>query len=418
VAQVAGIDVLKDPSAVRARIGLVFQDPSLDGQLTGRENLDFHAYLYGLPASTRKQRIDDALSIVELTDRADSTVLTYSGGMRRRLEIARGILHYPQCCSSTSRPWASIPRRATRSGTTPAVRIREHITIFMTRTTWTRPSSVTGSRSSIRQDRRSRTPSELKTRVGGDVVTITTPDTRRVRRDSQVMHLEPTQSTAPFSSRSGFRLLHAASLLRVERADHRGERPPSEPDDVFLKLTGRAIREQGNTSLDTMRNMGRYGELAPMSEQVLTVPTVPQARAVNIRGATMRAIYIIWKRDLIRYWRDRMRVFASLAQPVLFLFVFGSGLSSSLRGSTGGFGGPDRHCSMCQFIFPGIVGMSVLFTSIFGAMSIVWIASSGSERVLVAPIHRSAVAIGKTLGGATQAMFQASSSLFWPRLSA
>jgi ABC-2 type transport system permease protein len=144
-----------------------------------------------------------------------------------------------------------------------------------------------------------------------------------------------------------------------------------------------------------------------MTEQVLTAPTLPQARAVNIRGATMRAIYIIWKRDLIRYWRDRMRVIASLAQPVLFLFVFGSGLSSSLRGSTGGFGGPGSSLQYVQFIFPGIIGMSVLFTSIFGAMSIVWDREFGFlKEVLVAPIHRSAVAIGKTLGGATQAMFQ------------
>ena len=144
-----------------------------------------------------------------------------------------------------------------------------------------------------------------------------------------------------------------------------------------------------------------------MSEHVLTAPTVPHARAVNIRGATLRAIYIIWKRDLIRYWRDRMRVVASLAQPVLFLFVFGSGLSSSLRGSTGGFGGPGSSLQYVQFIFPGIIGMSVLFTSIFGAMSIVWDREFGFlKEVLVAPIHRSAVAIGKTLGGATQAMFQ------------
>ena len=103
-----------------------------------------------------------------------------------------------------------------------------------------------------------------------------------------------------------------------------------------------------------------------MTEQVLTAPSLPQVRTVNIRGATLRAIYIIWKRDLIRYWRDRTRVVASLAQPILFLFVFGSGLSSSLRGSTGGFGGPGSSLQYVQFIFPGIIGMSVLFTSIFG----------------------------------------------------
>ena len=144
-----------------------------------------------------------------------------------------------------------------------------------------------------------------------------------------------------------------------------------------------------------------------MSEQVLSAPFVPRAQTVNVRGATLRAIYIIWKRDLIRYGRDRMRLVASLAQPILFLFVFGSGLSSTLRGTTSGFGGTGSSLQYVQFIFPGIIGMSVLFTSIFGAMSIVWDREFGFlKEVLVAPIHRSAVAIGKTLGGATQAMLQ------------
>ena len=97
----------------------------------------------------------------------------------------------------------------------------------------------------------------------------------------------------------------------------------------------------------------------------------------------------------------------SLAQPILFLFVFGSGLSSALRGSTGGLGGAGSSLQYVQFIFPGIIGMSVLFTSIFGAMSIVWDREFGFlKEVLVAPIHRSAVAVGKTLGGASQAMIQ------------
>ncbi len=144
-----------------------------------------------------------------------------------------------------------------------------------------------------------------------------------------------------------------------------------------------------------------------MSEQALTAPAAAHAQSVNIRGATLRAIIIIWRRDLIRYWRDRMRVLGSLAQPILFLFVFGSGLSSALRGSTGGLGGAGSSLQYVQFIFPGIIGMSVLFTSIFGAMSIVWDREFGFlKEVLVAPIHRSAVAIGKTLGGASQAMIQ------------
>lgn len=120
---------------------------------------------------------------------------------------------------------------------------------------------------------------------------------------------------------------------------------------------------------------------------------------------TLRAIYIIWYRDILRFWRDRMRLLGSLAQPLLFLIVFGTGLGSALGGGGAGFGGSDLNYT--QFIFPGIIGMSILFSAIFGAMSIVWDREFGFlKEVLVAPIDRSAVAIGKALGGATQAMVQ------------
>jgi ABC-2 type transport system permease protein len=96
---------------------------------------------------------------------------------------------------------------------------------------------------------------------------------------------------------------------------------------------------------------------------------------------------------------------ASLAQPLLFLVVFGSGLSSSL--GSGGLFGSRGGLSYIQFVYPGIIGMSILFTSIFGAMSIVWDREFGFlKEVLVAPIDRWAVAIGKALGGTTQAMIQ------------
>ena len=94
-ASVAGFDVMRQPDDVRAAIGLVFQEPSLDLQLTARENLQFHAFVYGVPAAQRQARIDEVLEMVELTDRAASLVVTFSGGMRRRLEIARGMLHTP-----------------------------------------------------------------------------------------------------------------------------------------------------------------------------------------------------------------------------------------------------------------------------------------------------------------------------------
>src|SRR5881296_2575277 len=102
---------------------------------------------------------------------------------------------------------------------------------------------------------------------------------------------------------------------------------------------------------------------------VITAPRVKERGAR--RGTlwpTLRAIYIIWYRDVLRYWRDRTRLVASLAQPLLFLVVFGSGLSSSLGGAFGRGSG----LTYIQFMYPGIIGMSILFSAIFGAMSIVW----------------------------------------------
>jgi ABC-2 type transport system ATP-binding protein len=95
-AKVNGFDIVKEAMQVRKSIGIVFQDPSIDDRLTGRENLLMHANLYGVPANEQKKRIDSVLKLVELEDRADDLMRVYSGGMRRRLELARGLIHYPR----------------------------------------------------------------------------------------------------------------------------------------------------------------------------------------------------------------------------------------------------------------------------------------------------------------------------------
>lgn len=95
-AKVNGFDIVKEAMHVRKSIGIVFQDPSIDDRMTGRENLFMHANLYGVPTSEQKNRIASILKLVELEDRADDLMRTYSGGMRRRLELARGLIHYPK----------------------------------------------------------------------------------------------------------------------------------------------------------------------------------------------------------------------------------------------------------------------------------------------------------------------------------
>jgi ABC-2 type transport system ATP-binding protein len=91
-----GFDPIKDQNRVRSSLGIVFQDPSLDDELTALENMEFHGVLYGMPAKIRKPRIEQLLKLVELWDRREDFVKYFSGGMKRRLEIARGLIHHPK----------------------------------------------------------------------------------------------------------------------------------------------------------------------------------------------------------------------------------------------------------------------------------------------------------------------------------
>ncbi len=114
----------------------------------------------------------------------------------------------------------------------------------------------------------------------------------------------------------------------------------------------------------------------------------------------LRGIYTIWYRDILRFWHDRMRLLGSVTFPLLFLFVFGSGLSARMGVIGGGF-------DFTQFIYPGIIGMTVLMSSFMSGVSLVWDREFGFlKEVLVAPISRAAVATGKTLGSATIASIQ------------
>ena len=263
-AAVAGFDVARDPGAVRARIGLVFQDPSLDEQLTARENLDFHAFLYDVPRASRAQRINEVLEMVELADRARSKVLTFSGGMKRRLEIARGILHSPEVLFLDEPTRGLDPQ--TRSHIWDylrALRRSEGITIFMT-THYMDEAEFCDRIAIIDMGRivALGTPDELKARVGGDVITIVTADN--------------ATSAAELGSKFGLTPTVDDGTLRIEVSDGAAFIPrlvrdlsaqvtavtlrrPS-LDDVFLKLTGRAIREEQAGALDRMRIMaGRWG---------------------------------------------------------------------------------------------------------------------------------------------------------------
>ena len=260
-ARVAGIDVAYDPAGVRQRIGLVFQDPSLDDQLTGRENLEFHAFIYSVPAALRRQRIDEMLALVQLADRASSQVKTYSGGMKRRLEIARGMLHQPQVLF-LDEPTLGLDPQTRQSIWTHLNELRstKGVTIFMT-THYMDEAEFCDRIAIIDQGKivALGTPDELKAMVGGDVVTITSS-----RPDDAAREIKDILGVTPLRDNGTLRMEVPDGKAFVPRLVREVTAPvdtvsmhrPS-LDDVFLKLTGRAIRDEEASAGDQNRSIAR-----------------------------------------------------------------------------------------------------------------------------------------------------------------
>jgi ABC-2 type transport system permease protein len=143
----------------------------------------------------------------------------------------------------------------------------------------------------------------------------------------------------------------------------------------------------------------------------MTATRSADVAGVRVAGGTwrddLRAVRMVWKRELIRFSRSRARIVTSLAQPVLYLFVLGSGIGSLAAT------GPTRGFDFRTFMFPGVIALTVLFTSIFSAVSIVWDREFGFLReMLVAPVRRGALVSGKCIGGASVATVQGALMLF------
>jgi ABC-2 type transport system ATP-binding protein len=131
--RIDGLDPTKQPSAVRQRFGIVFQDPSLDGELTAWENMEIHGVLYHVPRRTRHDRTEQLLKLFELWDRRDAYVKTFSGGMKRRLEIARGFLHTPKILFLDEPTLGLDPQSRNQLWThVKSLNESEHVTVFLT----------------------------------------------------------------------------------------------------------------------------------------------------------------------------------------------------------------------------------------------------------------------------------------------
>ena len=256
-ARVAGYDVLRQRDTVRRNIGLVFQDSTVDAYLTGEQNLRFHADLYGVPRAQLDARMKLVLDMVNLWDRRQSVVGTYSGGMKRRLEIARGLLHAPRVLFLDEPTVGLDPQ--TRSSIWEYIndlKRREDITIFLT--THYMDEAEHCDRIAIidhGQIVAIDTPENLKASIGKDRVQITTSDDQRAIDElHQRFDLDAAvhEGLVTFSVTSGEQFVpRLFAELTVPIKSVSVARPSL--DDVFMSYTGRTIRDTEATAGDKNR---------------------------------------------------------------------------------------------------------------------------------------------------------------------
>jgi len=257
-ATINGLDVVRQQSQVRQLIGLVFQDPSLDERLSGMQNMRFHTLVYNVPGREREGRIEQLLNMVELWDKRNNQVRTYSGGMKRRLELARGLLHHPKVLfldeptlgldpQTRNRIWEYILDLRRREGTT--IFLTTH---YMDEADKADRIAIIDYGKLVAMD----TPAKLKEMVGKDIIAVKTENDDRAaeeirlryqiqaRRDGNELTFEVAKGEEfmpVFIREFGTRIL-SVSLHRPSL------------EDVFLKLTGRQIRPE---EVDTFKAMVR-----------------------------------------------------------------------------------------------------------------------------------------------------------------
>ncbi len=253
-AEIAGIDVGARPEAVRRKIGLVFQRSTADETLTGRENLEIAAGLCGLSRSEARPRIREVLERMELTEAANRRVRTYSGGMKRRLEVAVGTIHSPEVLILDEPTLGLDPQGRTGFWEyIRGLRLKEGVTVFLT-THYLDEADALCDRLSIIDHGRvlaTGSPGELKERLGGDIVALSTavqtdlapllatiPGVLSMQAEDHVVRVKCTRGESMVPA-----LVGACTRAGIELQSVAIRKPSL--DEVFLEMTGRAYREEG-----------------------------------------------------------------------------------------------------------------------------------------------------------------------------
>jgi len=266
-ATVCGFDVAKEQAKVRANIGYVSQDTAVDENLTGRENLLLQGRFYHLPKEVLEKRINEVLEMVDLTDRANSLVSTYSGGMRKRLDIAEGLIHRPRVLfvdeptlgldiQTRHRIWEYIQR----------LREEAHMTIFLT-THYMDEADKLCDRIGIidyGQIKVVGEPNDLKSQIGGDIITLKFKNEtnsyanqaiEEIKKISSIENVVPIKDSFSVVAKDGETtvptIFEVANKVGATIESISLKRPTL--DDVFMAYTGRELREETGSKEDLMK---------------------------------------------------------------------------------------------------------------------------------------------------------------------
>ena len=265
VAKLSDFDIIKQRDNVRQNIGVVFQEPALDTELTGKENLDFHARMYGLSKQKRKDRINEVLNLVDLVEKRDVLVKNYSGGMKRRLEIARGLMHYPTVLF-LDEPTLGLDSQTRRAIWEYIKKMNkdEDTTIFLT-THYMDEADYLCDRVGIIDKGEILvidTTKNLKNSVGNDIITLSCFELVKFKdildKEDWVKNIKSYDSYLTIGVKRGEEkipvIFEIANKLKIKIKSISVRKPTL--DDVFLHYTGRTIRDQD--ALSPVRDMAKY----------------------------------------------------------------------------------------------------------------------------------------------------------------
>jgi len=264
-ALVNNYDVRKQSLEVRKSIGIVFQDHTLDDRLSAYDNLDIHGRLYGMPSEKRKQRIKEVLELVNLEDWARKEVRVFSGGMKRRLEIARGLMHKPHLLF-LDEPTLGLDPQTRRHIWEYIEKLRSEGVSMILTTHYLEEADYLCDRVAIIDHGKivaSGRPEDLKNKIGGSVIEVECPNPQAlitalkkagIRTEPKVEGTKLT-FTIPDTDHAIPKIMKIAMKAKVDVLSIEARKPSLE--DIFIKYTGRAIREEKGSGMDEMRRRMR-----------------------------------------------------------------------------------------------------------------------------------------------------------------